>query len=232
MKRKGFDAGGLYIGLSLTALALAVCLVDALLHPPYFSKIPIKILFFLLIPLSYFLVNKKDFGQFKGLFVPKKKGILRALLLGGGIYGVIVGGFFLTRGIIDYSEVTSSLNAGMGITADNFLYVSIYISLMNSFLEEFFFRGYGFIALKCHTGRAFAYLFSSAIFALYHVGMILPMFHPAVLLLLLAGLFIGGCIFNYINEKDGNIYASWFAHMFANFAINTVGFVLFDMTEL
>ena len=31
------------------------------------------------------------------------------------------------------------------VMAGNFLYVSLYISLMNSFLEEFFFRGFGFI---------------------------------------------------------------------------------------
>lgn len=43
----------------------------------------------------------------------------------------------------------------------------------------------------------------------------------------LIGLFIGGLIFNYLNEKNENIYSSWLVHMFANFAINTIGFILF-----
>ena len=43
------------------------------------------------------------------------------------------------------------------------------------------------------------------------------------------GLIVGGCIFNYLNEKNDNIYPSWFVHMFANFAINTVGFILFGI---
>ncbi|MBQ8398940.1 MAG: CPBP family intramembrane metalloprotease [Clostridia bacterium] len=228
-KRVSISPKGIYIILSVTLLAIVVCLIDALLHPPYFSKIPIKILFFLLIPLSYFLVNRKDLGQFKALFTFKRKGLFKALLLGSGIYLFIVGGFFLTRGFIDFSGVTKSLTQGMGITAENFVYVSLYLSLMNSFLEEFFFRGYGFITLQKYTGKGFAYLFSSFVFALYHVGMMLGMFHPAVLLLLLLGLIIGGCIFSYLNDKDGNIYTSWFVHMFANFAINTVGFVLFGI---
>ena len=40
---------------------------------------------------------------------------------------------------------------------------------------------------------------------------------------------VGGCIFNYLNEMNGNIYPSWFVHMFANFGINTVGFILFGV---
>ena len=100
---------------------------------------------------------------------------------------------------------------------------------MNSFLEEFFFRGYGFITLKKYTSRRFAYIFSSVIFAIYHVGMLVDMFNIWTSILLLVGLIIGGCIFNYLNEANDNIYPSWFVHMFANFAINTIGFILFGI---
>lgn len=37
---------------------------------------------------------------------------------------------------------------------------------------------------------------------------------------------IGGMIFNWLNEKLDTIYCSWLTHMFANFAINTIGFML------
>ncbi len=220
---------GKYIVLSVLAFSIVVTLIDALVHPDYFVKIPIKILFFLAFPLIFFWASREDRGEIKELFTFKKKGILTALSLGVGIYAVIVGGYFLTRNIIDYSLVAPSLGKGMGITKDNFVYVSLYISLMNSFLEEFFFRGFGFITLKKYTGRIFAYMFSSAVFALYHVGMLIGMFNLPALLLLLVGLIIGGCIFNYLNEANENIYSSWFTHMFANFAINTVGFILFGI---
>ena len=220
---------GVYVAATVVALVLAVCLVDAVVHPPYFAKVPIKLLFFFLIPTVFFAVNKEERRQFLPMLALKKKGIVLALLLGVGIYAVIVGGFLLTRGIIDYSNVTSTLTDGMGITADNFLYVSLYISLMNSFLEEFFFRGYGFITLKRLSNRTFACLFSASMFAVYHVGMLWGMFSFPVLLLLLVGLVAGGCIFNFLNEKTDTLYPSWFTHMFANFAINTVGFILFGI---
>ncbi len=215
--------------VSIVVFSLLVTGVDAVLHPNYFVKIPIKIIFFLALPMLFFVKNKSDFKGFKKLFVFKKGGILKALLLGLGVYTVIVGGYFLTRNIIDFSNVTSSLTEGMGITADNFIYVSLYISLMNSFLEEFFFRGYGFMTLKKYTTRKTAYIFSSALFAIYHIGMLIGMFNIGALALLLFGLILGGCIFNYLNELNDNIYPSWFVHMFANFAINTVGFILFGV---
>ncbi len=215
--------------LSSFLFSIAITLIDAFVHPNYFVKIPIKILFFLALPMLFFLKNKDGFGDFKRLFRFRRKGILKALLLGLGVYAVIVGGYFLTRSIIDFSNVTSSLTEGMGITSDNFVYVSLYISLMNSFLEEFFFRGFGFITLKKYTSRRVAYLFSSSLFAIYHIGMLVGMFALPALLLLLLGLIIGGCIFNRLNEAHDNVYPSWFVHMFANFAINTVGFILFGI---
>ena len=214
---------------SVFLFSIAVTLIDAFIHPNYFVKIPIKILFFLALPMLFFVKNREAFSDFKKLFVFRKSGILKAFLLGIGVYAVIVGGFLLTRNIIDYSNVTSNLTDGMGITASNFIYVSLYISLMNSFLEEFFFRGFGFITLKKYSTRKVAYIFSSVLFAIYHVGMLVGMFEFWALLLLLFGLIIGGCIFNFLNELNDNVYPSWFVHMFANFAINTVGFILFGI---
>lgn len=218
-----------WIGITLLLFSLAITFVDAVIQPNYFVKIPIKIVFFLVLPLLFFLRNKEDFKNFKTLFVFKKKGLLTSLLLGILVYGVILGGYFLTRGIFDFSNVASSLTSDMGINANNFLYVSLYISFMNSFLEEFFFRGYGFITLKKYTSRKVAYIVSSTVFAVYHIGMLLAMFDIIPILLMMLGLIVGGCIFNYLNEINDNIYSSWFVHMFANFAINTVGFILFGV---
>ena len=117
----------------------------------------------------------------------------------------------------------------MQITKFNFIYAATYIALINSFLEEFFFRGYGFITLKRYSNRRYAYLSSSIAFASYHIGMLLEMFNIYVLIFLLISLIFGGCLFNYLNEKNNNIYSSWFVHMFTNFAINSIGLILFGI---
>ena len=102
-----------------------------------------------------------------------------------------------------------------------------HISFLNSFLEEFFFRGYSFITLKKHTSRKFAYIFNSSLFSIYHIGMMIESFYLPTLILATGGLFFAGCVFSYLNEKYNNIYPSWITHMFTNFGLNTVGLILF-----
>ena len=218
-----------YAIFSVLISTLLMCFVDGIISPPYLYKSIIKIVLFLLIPLGYFLLYMDKGAFLKKLFIPKKKDFLLALLLGIGVFVVIMIAYFLLGDYIDLSGIKESLTTGIGVTADNFVYVAIYISFVNSLLEEFFFRGYAFLMLKEEKGRKFAYIFSSAMFALYHVGMTSGWFNILIYILSMAGLFIGGCIFNYLNEKCENIYPSWLVHMCANFGINTIGFILFGI---
>ncbi len=64
-------------------------------------------------------------------------------------------------------------------------------------------------------------------FALYHIAMMIGWFGIPVIIISLLGLFAGGMIFNKFDDKKDNIYLSWLVHMFANFSINTIGFILF-----
>lgn len=218
----------LYIVLTVSLCALAMGIVDAVIKPPYFIKSIIKIALFLIVPTFYFALNKGELTRFKKLFVPEKKMFLRALLLGAGVFSVVIIAYLICRNFYDFSSIAGKLTSDSGVNADNFIYVSIYISFVNSLLEEFFFRGFAFITLKSETTRPFAYIFSSALFTLYHIGMTSGWFDPIVLVLMLVGLFIGGCIFNYLNEKSENIYTSWLVHMCANFAINLIGMFLLN----
>ena len=218
-----------YIILSLLIFSLSVTFIDAFIHPPYIVKIMIKMIFFLGIPILFFMIYKNEWKEFKVLFKFDRKGIFISVLIGSIIFCIILGGYFLTRSYIDFSGVADSLSSGMGITKENIFSVGMYIAFLNSFLEEFFFRGFGFITLKKYVDRKFAYIFSPVLFAVYHIGMLSLMFHPIVLLLLMAGLIVGGMIFNFLNDYFGNIYPSWFVHMAANFAINTIGLILYGI---
>lgn len=219
----------LYVLFSVIFCSLAMTAVDGILQPQYAVKSLIKIVLFLLIPLGYFVFTKQILAQLKALFKPSRKNILTALGLGLGVYTVILGGYFFLKDFIDFSAIAENLTASAGVSAKNFIFVSIYISFINSLLEEFFFRGFAFITLKNIYSERFAYIFSAAFFAIYHIGMTSGWFNIGIFVLALIGLFVGGCIFNYLNSKSGNIYISWIVHMFANFAINTVGFIMFGI---
>ena len=203
---------------------LAMAVVDGILRPGYAVKSVIKMAMFMLIPL---IASRFDRGVlYLPLLRPKNKGLLPAIALGVGIYVVILGGYFLVSPFFDFSKIAGALTTNAGVTKENFLYVSLYISFVNSFLEEFFFRGFVFTNLKQLSGRKLAYIFSATAFSLYHVAMMIGWFSPTLFLLVMVGLAAGGMIFNWLNEKLDTIYCSWLTHMFANFAINTIGFML------
>ncbi|MBQ9148154.1 MAG: CPBP family intramembrane metalloprotease [Oscillospiraceae bacterium] len=212
--------------ISVMAAAVLCCgvmaLVDGVIQPGYAVKSLIKIAVFALVPLVLTRIGKLT--PMKEIFRFRKKGFATALGLGLGIYVLILGGWALLKNWVDFSGIAGNLTKNAGVTRDNFLWVSLYISFVNSLLEEFFFRGFLFTNLK--QNRRFAYLFSALLFAVYHVAMMIGWFDLWLLGLVLAGLFVGGLIFDWLNEKQDCIYVSWLTHMFANFAINTIGFIL------
>lgn len=227
--KKYLNKKSLYVLISVIICAGGMSLVDGIVRPQYFIKSLIKIALFLLVPLVYFLLNRAERGELKKLFKPRCRELLLSLSLGLGIFAVILGGYFLLRSVIDFSGIADKLTGDVGVNRDNFVFVSLYISFVNSLLEEFFFRGFAFLTLKRNTTRKFAHSFSALAFSLYHAGMMIGWFGIGIVLLALAGLYVGGVIFNILNEKSENIYASWLSHMFANFAINTIGFILFGI---
>ena len=215
----------------MVTLILVFCflmaVIDGILKANYFVKSLVKLVLFLVLPAIYSFCDKDI--KIKEILIPDKKGLKLASVLCVLIYAIILGGYLLLKGVFDFSQITGALTKNIGVTGENFIFVSLYISFINSFLEEFFFRGFAFITLKRITGRRFAYLFSATVFAIYHIAMMIGWFSLDVFLIVIAGLFAGGLIFNYLNEKSSTVYPSWFVHMFANFAINTIGFILFGI---
>ena len=217
---------------TIILIVLIGCLImgfiDAVISPQYLVKSFIKIILFSIMPIIYSKYNR-DLNLISLFKAKSKKEIIIALLAGLAVFSFILGAYLIIGRFFDLSNITSSLSENIGVDKDNFILVAIYISFVNSLLEEFFFRGFAFLKLKEVSTRKFAYIFSSLAFALYHVAMMIGWFDINLFLLTIVGLFIGGLIFNYFNEKYKNIYFTWLIHMFANFAINYIGFMLFNI---
>lgn len=210
-----------------TVCCIAMALVDGLWQPGYFIKSAIKIVLFLLLPAVYSFFDKdiKPFDVLK----PNKKGFKTALILAIPLYFLIIGAYLLLKNVFDFSAITTALTGDVGVNRDNFIFVALYISFVNSLLEEFFFRGFIFLGLKKIIKLNLAHVVSALLFALYHIAIMSGWFSIPIFLLAMAGLFAGGIIFNLLNSKFNNIYISWLVHMFANFAINTIGLSLFGI---
>lgn len=212
------------LGISVLACT-AMALVDILWPLGYVTRAGIKILLLSGGMLLYRCVIGER-GLLRRLFAPQGLGL--ALLLGVGVFGVVLGAYFLFRSFIDLDGIAAGLLANAQVSADNFLWVALYISVVNSLLEELFFRGFGYLTLRRHWDERLAGIFSAAAFALYHVSIIRGWFSWWIYGLCMAGLFIGGLLFNALDRR-GSIYPSWLVHGAANLAINTIGLMMFGM---
>ncbi len=203
--------------------------VEAVLAPGYALKSIIKIVLFLILPVLVLSRHKET--DLPGILKIKGRKLLIPILLGIGVYLFIITAYYTIGSLFDFSRVAEAITGSSGVDKKGFVWVALYISLVNSLLEEFFFRGIGFLILSRFTARRIAYLFSSIAFSLYHVAIMSSWFSFYLFLLLLVSLFVAGLLFNWLNEKSRTIYPSWLVHMCANFAINTIGFILFGILQ-
>ncbi len=216
----------LIIGLTVLGCGIML-LVDGVLRPPYAAKAAIKLLVFCGCMLTYALTDR-DWRPLR-LLKGSKRQLALAAALGGAVFAVILAGYALLQGVFDFGSIVGALEQNAGVTRENFVFVSCYIAVINSLLEELFFRGFAFSALARKLRLPAAYAVSSLCFALYHTAMMLGWFSPVLFLLALTGLAVGGALFAWLNHRSENILPSWAVHMCANLAINLIGFRLMGL---
>ena len=212
--------------IALAACCLLMSAIELIFTPTYFVKAAIKLILFVLVPISVVMVRKEK--HIFAFFKPNKSTLLPMLLFGVIMYAFILGAYFLLGKYFDLSGITASLD-GIGVTKSNFLFVALYIAVCNSFLEEFIFRGFGFIGLSDKIGEKWACMFSALCFALYHITMMIGWYSIWLTALIIFALFVGGVILNLLDRKCKTLYPAWIVHIFANLAINTIGAILFGI---
>ncbi len=213
----------IYIVLSCVLMLL----IDAFISPSYWVKSLIKATFFLIVPAIIMFGNKKNREEsflnidFKRIKLP--------LILGIAVFIIIMLGYYIGGLFFDFENTAEVLKSTGVVTKYNFIYVAFYIMFINSFIEEFFFRGFSFLNLGKYTNKYVAYLFSSFSFAIYHLAMIWNWFPLWMYILIICALAFAGGIFDFLCKKYNNIYASWIVHFFANLSINLIGLFLLDL---
>ncbi|MCL2838615.1 MAG: CPBP family intramembrane metalloprotease [Oscillospiraceae bacterium] len=209
----------------ITAFSLIVCVLHAvMLQSPFNNYVytsTFKVIAFLLCPLIYFKISKgRTVKEFFSLLSMNKdrKNIRFSFLLGFGVFAVIVAAFVIAQPFIDQAMVAEALDS-YGITRNNAVFVFFYIVLINAAVEELFFRGFIFMSLYNMNLKRYAHIFSSLLFALYHVTILNAALAPGIFILSIAGLVAAGLIFNALALRCKSIGGSLIVHISANFAL-------------
>ena len=217
-----------FIYLIATSLA-AVCLlylVEQFAGVNYLVKTLLKITLFIAIPILYSRLIKKE-NALTSLKLKRDSNLKLGVFLGLASFVIVVIAYLIFKNAIDFNAIIDEMQNKSKITAANFIFVGLYVTFFNSFLEEYFFRGYIFLSFYNAGQKKLAYFYSSVLFAVYHIGIFKTWFKPYITLLAMLGLIIIGLVFNYVDVKSKNLLNSWLIHILADSAIILIGLRLF-----
>lgn len=220
----------LYI-ITTSLLTIAILYItDQVLMLSYNTKIIVKLIAFLTFPLIYISIAKdnviKDSVENAKRNFRKLKIRSISTILGLALFIFLIGMFFIFKGFLDMEAMRTDFADKYKITKDNLLFYGLYMSFVNSLLEEYFFRGFIFLNLKKIGYKKTGYMTSSMMFAIYHIANFQNWFSPILYILAIAGLFVGGTIFNLLDDKENTFFNSWFVHICADLAIVLMGYMI------
>lgn len=195
----------------------------------YPLKTAFKLLLFISVPIIYERFIKKDKAGILNFKNWRQTPVWSGLISGAVFALVLLLAYFLVGSQIELPRIAAELENKLRVSPANFLFVGLYIILGNSFIEEFFFRDFIFLSLLASGRPKTAYLFSSVLFAIYHVAIFKNWFSPAIFLLALFGLIVVGLLFSWMDARAHNIVNSWIAHAIADSVIMIIGMGIFGI---
>jgi membrane protease YdiL (CAAX protease family) len=218
----------LYVAVPAAACFILFALEQILLVD-YVTKTIAKLILFLSIPLAAMYVFKmyKPLDTLKTQSYIFIKQLLPGACIGLVVIGSVAAAYMLVRSRIDTVSIMTEMNEKSGITRQTYLYTGLYITFINSFLEEWFFRGFLFSGLYQRGLKHLAYIWSALLFSIYHLAIFNTWFTPPVMGLALLGLMAAGLFLNYMVRRTGTLLGSWLIHLSANIAIIGIGYTWF-----
>lgn len=195
-------------------VVIALFYIELAAPLPYFAKVAAKISL-MLAPALF--IDANFFLRFD------KKKLRLALWLGLASFLVIQATYLALESFIDLEQIRGRLLEQQRIDRSIFIWVAIYTTFGNSFLEEWFFRG--FIA---NLPLQHPWFFSSLLFSIYHLTIFISWFSWRVVLIVLVGLLIGGLFFCWLNDGRKSIWNSWVMHVCADISIMIIGLQMYD----
>lgn len=211
----------------ITITLLYIC--DQILNINYVNKIIIKLFLFSVFPIIYIFKTGdnvlKDSIKNRG----KILNIRLSNVLGILVFFLIMVLYIIFKQYIDINILINEFEGKYKIDRNSIVYYGLYITFVNSLLEEFFFRGFIFLNIKKLNYKKTAYIFSSISFSIYHIANFQNWFSIGLFMLVCTGLFVGGIIFDYLDDKQHTFLNSWFVHICADLAIILIGFKIFNI---
>ncbi|MGM5488846.1 MAG: CPBP family intramembrane glutamic endopeptidase [Nanobdellota archaeon] len=217
--------------LALLILPLLLIILSHHFFPSsYLFSSLYKIIF--LFPVAYRVFwQKKGFKPSLGLHFSWrvfKQHIWQVMGFGLLFMGVYLGVFLVVGQFLDLETIAAQLQETIALDVTNLIFIGLYIIIVNSLLEEFFWRGFLFYEMRRRMGPWLAHGLTGLGFSLHHVIFFYEWFSLPFILLATVGLIGYAIIMNLLFEKY-ELFSCWVIHAFADVAQILIAFRVFGV---
>lgn len=163
---------------------------------------------------------------------PRWHGLGPALAFGAvSALGIVCVYLLVLKGhplLADMPEQIRRKITSLGIgTPARYILFSIFVAVIHSGLEEYYWRAYVFDGLQRRLPAARAILISALAFTGHHI-IVIAAYQPnrvwTGVMPLSAGVFLGGAVWSWLYHRYTTAYPSWVSHVLIDIAIMAVGF--------
>jgi membrane protease YdiL (CAAX protease family) len=139
---------------------------------------------------------------------------------------IIAAHWFLGRRLIDPTTVRAAAEQNGLTSAARYLSLVLYLTFVNSLLEEYVWRWFVFRKCEVLLGGWRAVLLSGVLFTVHHVIALRFQMGWDVTLLASLGVFLGGVIWSWCYLRYRSIWPGYVSHLLADAAIFWIGWQL------
>lgn len=207
---------------------IVLIILEQALNMSSFVKQGYKMIFLVLIPLLViYFYKKSNFIDEYNIKKVKLVDLKIPFYFGVFIFFLGIVGYLILKPIVSEDTLVGGLQ-DRGITLQNIYLSVLYLSFINSFIEEFFFRGFIYQSFRS-INETTGYIVSSLLFSIYHVLVMFAIFDVLMGFLALFGLTVVGLALVWINRTNKSIINSWIVHIFADLGVCSIGIYWFIM---
>ncbi|NNC88910.1 MAG: CPBP family intramembrane metalloprotease [Akkermansiaceae bacterium] len=147
--------------------------------------------------------------------------------LGSGVLIAIAGGLLMLTPLGDAVRGGAAAVSGkveaLGFK-EHFILFAVFISLIHSALEEYYWRWFLYGHLRRKVGRWAGHGIAAAGFAAHHLIVLLQYFPPWLAIFLTVCVALGGLIWTLVYEWQGTVLGCWLSHLGVDVFLMIIGF--------
>jgi uncharacterized protein len=155
-----------------------------------------------------------------------KKSLVAGVVSGLGIVAIVAVAYFLMSGFLS-QFAGNFISAAEGLDfLEHYILFSFFLSVIHSFIEEYYWRWFVLNGLLQKFGRATSVIIASLAFASHHLIVVMQFVPLYLALIATFFVFVIGMFWSELYLRTKNIAGSWLSHFFADAIIMTIGYFL------